>query len=310
ARRAPPAPPAPAAGRDPEGRRWRRLAAPLVAGALLPAVVLAAVHVMGDDARGGHPQGGGTISVPPGMRAAGTFTVLTDASYAPLEFTDAHGLTGFDIELGRAIADRLGLRVTVVQTTFDTLIPKLLAGQGDAVLSGMTDTRERERTIDFVDYLKGGTSLLTPTGAGQPDDLWVCGKRVAVVEGTTQKDDIGKNGALTRKCRDAGEAPPKGTASQSVAEVLAEISAGRADAALLDAPMAGYAAGGSGGRFQVAGAPSGVVPLGIGVRKGGGRPVLDALASLVADGTYGRVAGKWGLTALTESGPRLNGAVG
>ena len=76
----------------------------------------------------------------------------------------------------------LGLKVNVVNATFATIIPGLASGKYDLGISSFTDTKEREKTVDFVTYFVAGTSFYVKSDGG-PNvrslaDL--CGHTVAV----------------------------------------------------------------------------------------------------------------------------------
>ncbi|HEY4094277.1 MAG TPA: transporter substrate-binding domain-containing protein, partial [Baekduia sp.] len=101
--------------------------------------------------------------VPAAVKSKGTLTVAADASYAPNEFFASDGKTvqGMDADLGKAIAAKLGLKAKVVNATFDGIIPGLAADKYDLGMSSFTDTKEREKTVDFVTYFSAGTSFYT-----------------------------------------------------------------------------------------------------------------------------------------------------
>ena len=104
---------------------------------------------------------------------------------------DKNQPAGFDIEIVRKIAARIGVPVELVKVTSATRIPLLVSGNVDLVAASMTHTRERDRTIDFsITYYTGGQSLMVPkasTIAGVKD---LDGKQVAVQQGTTLEKNI------------------------------------------------------------------------------------------------------------------------
>ncbi|MFF7291565.1 basic amino acid ABC transporter substrate-binding protein [Microbacterium sp. NPDC008134] len=126
-----------------------------------------------------------------GLVTAGTLTVCSDIPYAPFEFEggdNGTGYTGFDIDLLDAIADKLGLELSVQDVGFDALQSgtTLAAGTCDIGASAMTITDERKANIDFSDpYYDSLQSLLVRTDSGITgiDDL--AGKNVGVQQGTT-----------------------------------------------------------------------------------------------------------------------------
>src|SRR5947209_10721904 len=141
--------------------------------------------------------------VPASIKSKGTITVAADATYAPDEFIgpDGHSVVGMDADLSKALGAVMGLKVNVVNATFDSIIPGLASGKYDIGASSFTDTKEREKTVDFVDYFVAGESFYTKASGGTTisglADL--CGKSVAVETGTIEKDDATKQSQTCTK---------------------------------------------------------------------------------------------------------------
>ena len=144
--------------------------------------------------------------VPAAIKSKGTLTVAADATYAPNEFIASDGKTviGMDADLMKAIATAMGLKVKIVNATFDSIIPGLASGKYDVGASSFTDTKEREKTVDFVDYLTAGESFYTKTSGGATINTIadLCGHTVAVERGTTEQDDANTQ---SKKCKAAGK---------------------------------------------------------------------------------------------------------
>ena len=106
--------------------------------------------------------------VPATIKSKGTLTVATDATYAPNEFVASDGttVTGWDPELAQALASVLGLKVKLVNATFATIIPGIQSGKYDFSMSSFTDTKERQKVVDFVTYFTAGTSFYVKTTGG------------------------------------------------------------------------------------------------------------------------------------------------
>jgi polar amino acid transport system substrate-binding protein len=106
--------------------------------------------------------------VPANIKAKGTVIVAADASYAPNEFigSDGHTVIGMDADLAKAIFPLLGLKVSIVNATFDTIIPGLSSGKFDVGMSSFTDTKVREKVVNFVDYFDAGTSFFEDAQGG------------------------------------------------------------------------------------------------------------------------------------------------
>jgi polar amino acid transport system substrate-binding protein len=249
--------------------------------------------------------------VPSSVKSKGTLTVAADASYAPNEFFAGDGKTvqGMDVDLAKALATTLGLKVKVVNATFDGIIPGLASGKYDLGMSSFTDTKEREKTVDFVTYLSAGTSFYTKAQGGPAitDLASLCGHKVAAEKGTTQADDAT---AQSKKCKAAGK--PAVTVSvfpdQNGANLA--INSGRADVGMADSPVADYQVKQSGGQFKIVGTTYGEAPYGIAIPKGNGLApaIKDGIAALIADGTYKKVLAKWGVESGAIDTPVVNGA--
>src|SRR5207342_777446 len=110
---------------------------------------------------------------------------------------------GMDPDLMKAIGEVLGLKVNVVNATFETIIPGLAAGRYDVGASSFTDTKEREKTVDFVTYLSVGQALLTKSTGPHLNKLdELCGHTVAVEKGTIEQEGAS---AQTKKCESEGK---------------------------------------------------------------------------------------------------------
>ena len=250
--------------------------------------------------------------VPAAIKAKGTLRVAADATYPPNESVAANGKTvvGMDADLAKAIGAALGLKVAVVNGTFDSIIPGLASGKYDLGMSSFTDTKEREKTVDFVTYFTAGTSFYVkarggPAIGGLAD---LCGQKVAVEKGTTQAADVT---AQSKKCVAAGKPAVKLSVFPDQNGANLAISSGRADIGMADSPVAAYQVAKSNGQFKLVGKPYGTAPYGIAIPKGNGmaKPVLTGLKALMADGRYAAILKKWGVQDGAISDPQINGAV-
>jgi len=249
--------------------------------------------------------------VPSSIASKGTLTVAADASYAPNEFFGSDGKTviGMDADLAKALGQVMGLSVEVTNATFDSIIPGLAAGKYDLGMSSFTDTKEREKTVDFVTYFSAGTSFFVKASGGPSintlDDL--CGHHVSVEKGTTQQDDAT---GQDKKCKDAGKPGVDVQIYPDQNGANLALSSGRADVSMADSPVADYQVKQSNGQFKVSGSPYGTAPYGIAIPKGNGmaKAVLDALKQLMSDGAYTSILQKWGIADGAISNPQLNGA--
>jgi polar amino acid transport system substrate-binding protein len=250
--------------------------------------------------------------VPAAIRAKGTLVVGTSADYAPLEFVapNGHTIIGMDADLAHAIGQVLGLKVQMVNATFDSLIPGLAAGRYNLVMAGMNDYKSREKTVNFVDYFSAGTSFYERSSGGPPvrSLAGLCGHSVAVESGTSEQTDANAQNAA---CKKAGK--PAVTVlvynDQNAANLA--LASGRAQVGMADSPVAGYIVKQSHGEFKLVGPSYGTVPDGIAMPKNEAmaKPVLAAVKALMANGIYAKILAKWGVQAGALATPKINSAI-
>lgn len=238
--------------------------------------------------------------------------------YAPMEYLAADGkFTGFDYDLGQALARELGTTFTFQTQDFTTIIPSLQSGKHDIIMFGMNDTAEREKTLDFVDYFDAGLAIVVAKGNAEGikglTDL--CGKTVAVAKGTTQATFV-EGQAST--CKSIGSQPIKALELPSEGDALLAVRSKQAVADVFDAAPAAYSAAtaGDGQQFEVVVDPKnpkgfGAVPTGIGVLKKNHdltTGLKAALAAVIKDGTYKKLLEKYSLTPYGVESAVLNGS--
>lgn len=250
-------------------------------------------------------------TLPPTIAQAGKLTLGSNLQSAPNNFYAADGTTpiGYEVDLAKAIAAKLGVTVTYQDMAFGSLITSLQSGRVDLTMAAMNDTAERQKQIDFVDYFTSGITIMVkkgnPDGVTGPDTL--CGKAVAVVQGTSHQEFATEQSA---KCVQSGKGAITITATDSDTQNQNQLRTGRVAAILNDLPSAVYISrtAGDGEFFEVVpGEPINGGPYGIGVNKTNTQlteAVRGALQSLVADGTYTKILDAWGVQqgAITQVG--------
>ena len=250
--------------------------------------------------------------VPSAIRSKGTLVVAADATYPPNELIASNGKTviGMDPDLATALGQVMGLKVATHNVTFDAIIPGLAAKKYDLGMSSFTDTKERQKTVDFVTYLIAGTEFYVKASGGPAINTLadLCGHTVAVEKGTTQATDAT---AQSKKCKSAGKAGVTVQLFPDQNGANLALSSGRAQVGMADSPVADYLVKKSNGQFKTTGKVYGTAPYGIAIPKNNGmaKPILAALKELMAKGTYKAVLTKWGIHHFAISNPKINGAV-
>src|SRR6266511_2370208 len=249
----------------------------------------------------GAQSGGGGLTdlgkkLPSAIQQSKEIKVDSDIAYAPVEFykEGTQEVQGIDWDLAQALGQKLGVKVTFANTTFDGIIPALKA-----------------KRFDFIYYFKAGTSILVkkgnPQGIQSLDDL--CGKTIALQKGTSQVDVATEQQV---KCKSAGKPAIKILTYDKDTDAQLQLRTGRAVADMNDFPVAAYAAQtvGGGNDFEVVGQQIGAGPYGIAVRKSDTQlrdALQEALKAAIADGAYAKVLQKWNVTAGSLTTPVING---
>ena len=249
--------------------------------------------------------------VPAKIKSKGTLNVATDATYAPNEFIGSNGktVTGWDVELGQALGKVMGLNWKFVNASFDTIIPGLQSGKYAVGMSSFSDTKERQKVVDFVTYFTAGTSFYVKAQGGPTikslADL--CGHSVGVERGTTQADDAT---AQSAKCKSAGKSGVSVHVYPDQNAANLAIQSGRQQVGMADSPVAAYIVKQSNGQFKLTGKSYNDTPYGIAFPKGNGmtQPVLAAMKKLISDGTYKTILTKYGVQAGAITTPAINAA--
>jgi polar amino acid transport system substrate-binding protein len=233
--------------------------------------------------------------LPAKIKSAGELQVGVDATYAPNEYKDASGKPiGWDIDLFDAVSATLGLKAVYNVAGFDTIIPNITGGKYDVGVSSFTDTVEREKQVNFVNYYSAGILWASPVGKTvDPDNA--CGLKVAVETGTTEEQD--ELPAKSTACTDAGKPAIQILKFDGQDQATQAVVLGQADAMSADSPITEYAIAKSKSKLQVAGKTFEVAPYGVAVDKGSelDKAIQAAFQAIVDDGTYKKILDKWGV---------------
>lgn len=122
------------------------------------------------------------------IKEKGEIIMLTNAQFPPFEYQGDDGtIMGVDPDIAKAVADKIGVELKIVDMDFDGIIDALQAGKGDFAAAGMTITEERKKQVDFTDeYVTSAQMVVIPKGSDlTADDEALSGKNIAVQEGTT-----------------------------------------------------------------------------------------------------------------------------
>ena len=153
----------------------------------------------------------------------------TDATWPPMEYVDANkNIVGFDIDMFTAVAKEGGFEVEFINQAWDGIFAGLAAGKYDAVVSSVTITDERKKTMDFSSpYVNAGQILVVKKELNGMDKLSQFeGKKVGAQIGTTGAIEIKKISKITAKEYD------------ELGLAMEDLAKGRIDAIVCDSPIA------------------------------------------------------------------------
>jgi polar amino acid transport system substrate-binding protein len=243
-----------------------------------------------------------SIAAPSSIKSAGELVVCSDITYPPEEFYKGTTPTGSDIDIGTEIAKRMGVKATFDNTGFEGIIAALLSKKCDMIMSGMNDTPERRKQVDFVDYLSIGQSFLIHKGNPKhiTDVASLSGKVASVEVGTTNKDYLD---AQNKKLKAAGKKQFKVVTFPKDTDAANALKAGKVDAYFADSPVVAYYIGLDPSSFEFAKNPEVVnpIPVGIALRKDETdlrSAVQTAINAMYADGTMTKILGRWKMGAF------------
>ncbi|WP_314147257.1 transporter substrate-binding domain-containing protein [uncultured Leifsonia sp.] len=251
-----------------------------------------------------------TAKLPSGMASAG-IKWTTSIGYPPMEKWGANGkeVIGVDAAIAQAISRKLGTGMTIQDQEFNSMIPGLISGRYDALISSMTDNAERQKTTTFVDYVKAGNAFLVMAGNPQhirnPQDL--CGKTVAVV---ASGSSAGLAEQYSADCTKAGSPAYDILKFEGDSEANLAVQSGRAVATITDYPVAEDRAADKANNVAAVKIDGDESLWGIGIdnsKKAFAALIQKALQALMDDGSYGKILEAYHVTGMAIDAASING---
>lgn len=215
----------------------------------------------------------------------GKLTFAASGLYKPFSFEENGELTGFDMEIGQAIAERMGLEPNPVTNPFETILQGLVGKKYDAIIGSMAYTKKRAEQAAFTQpyYYSGGMIWVSKDNDDiqTPED--VKGKKIGVIAQSTYEE-------------------PAKSLSDDIQYYSSDVVAlkdltveGRLDA-VITSDIVGYEAVDNGFAIKEVGNPLWVEKPSIAVRKDNEKlrdAIDEALQELIDDGTYEEISKKW-----------------
>ena len=162
--------------------------------------------------------------------------MVTSADYPPYQFRKTESgnseIVGFDIDIAKYIAKKLGYKLEIRDTDFNGIIPALQSKRADFAMSGMTPTSERKKNVAFSDlYYEAQNTIVSQKSSDLKNPTDLAGKKVGVELGTTQEK-------TARSLKDI-----QVVALNRPGSIIQDLKSKRLDAAILEDTVAkGYVA--------------------------------------------------------------------
>lgn len=250
---------------------------------LSAAMVLAACG--GDDSAddSGNAEGGSSEADSEfNLLEEGQLTWASSGLYKPFNYEEGGELKGFDVEIGYAIAEKMGLEPNPITTPWETILQGLTSNRFDAIIGSMAITNERAEQVNFSDpyYYSGGMIFVNENNSDitSPEDLE--GKTIGVVAQSTYDEA-------------AQEYTDNIQYYNSDVVALNDLTIeGRLDA-VITADVVGYEAQAQGLEIKEVGDPLWIEQAAIAVNKDDEallEAINEALAEIVEDGTYDQIS--------------------
>jgi polar amino acid transport system substrate-binding protein len=244
--------------------------------------------------------------LPKSIKESGKLRVGTEATYAPAEFLkdDGKTVTGYDMDIAKALGKILGVDVDIQNTPFDSLVPSI-GVKFDAVLASVSINKERLEQVDFIHDYDAGESFVVKKGnpLGIEKDTYCNAKEVAVQDGTVEVDDIE---TISEKCSADKTVHSQNYDSQD--DAVNAVVAGKADAFFADSPVAEYAVAQKKDELEVLGNWGNNVEQGIAVKRGDKElsdVLYKAFQKLYSSGDYLNILKLWHVEGGAVSEPQL-----
>ena len=169
------------------------------------------------------------------IKENGKIVMYCNANFPPYEYLDGSEVAGVDVEIGRAIADKLGVKLEIKNTAFEGIVMAIASGNGDMAITGMTITEDRKKEVDFSHpYINSVQYLIVKNDSTLEKMEDLAGKKVAAVLGYTGSlilgDEIQK-GVLLDKGTQLSDYNSAGDATLA-------LTSGKADAVIMDEMVA------------------------------------------------------------------------
>ena len=157
------------------------------------------------------------------QKESDTVKMITEATFPPYEFLRGQEIVGIDVEICKAVAEKLGKKFQAETVDFDSVIPAVISGKADLAAAGITVTEDRKKNVDFsIPYVKTGIVVIYKKSNPYTGKDQLKGKKIGVQAGTTSETFV---------LEELKQEPER---TKSPAEACASLKSGRCEFVVAD----------------------------------------------------------------------------
>jgi polar amino acid transport system substrate-binding protein len=226
------------------------------------------------------------------IKDKGYFTLGLDDSFAPMGFHDAktNEIIGFDIDLAKEAAKRMGVEVKFQPVIWDTIVEEINSNHIDVIWNGLTITPERQKQLAFTKpYLADRQIIVVKKGSAITDKKGLAGKKVGIQAGSSAIDALNKDTVTAKSIKELVQ-------FDNNSDALLDLKSGRIDAVVVDEVVGRYYLAKQAADYAVLTDNFGSEDFGVGLRKTDKAFLAElqkALDAMKADGTSAKISVKW-----------------
>ena len=225
------------------------------------------------------------------LRERGTFVLGLDDSFPPLGFrSEDNEIVGYDIDLAKEVAKRLGVDFRAQPIDWDAKEMELETGKIDCIWNGFTITEERKNALSFTEaYLNNAQVLVVRADSGINSLADVKGKIIGIQSGSSAQEAVDDNAAFASSIA-------KTIMFKDNITALNDLDIGGVDGVVMDSVVANYSIAQTGEPFYVVPQALANEAYGIGFRKNEPElrdKVQEILIEMQKDGTVAAISTKW-----------------
>lgn len=225
------------------------------------------------------------------IKSKGQFVVGLDDSFPPMGFRDEKGqIVGFDIDMAKAAAKKMGVKVVFKPVEWDGIILSLNNKDIDVIWNGLTITDKRKKQIAFSKvYLQNRQIIVVKSNSTIKNKKDLSGKTVGLQMGSSSETALNSDSVTAKSLKNIRK-------YSNNTEALLDLNQGRIDAVVVDEVVGRYYLQKKPGLYKILDDNFGKEDYGVGIRKSDEsfKEKLDeALDSMKKDGTSNKISQKW-----------------